>query len=150
MDDDSRQVPEEACWWRLRLRRNPETGYVYLIQTDGHDEPWAGYLEYYDGRDDWTFPYRWQTNVARKFEDIMASPDPYGFGPPIEHVRTIITGQIYYLDVLDVTPPHWPDVCVLDKYMWRKLTDDGWHPGPPDYDTSELVEIQGDLVRVVG
>jgi hypothetical protein len=120
--DDARTVPWEACWWRLRLRRNVD-GNVAITQVyipEGRTledfEPWAGHTDYFDGRNDWSWPYKAQTSFD----------EPKFDGPWIDCDRTIaIRPGSYYLDVLDTVPPD-----VSDTSRWTQLTRPGIHIHP--------------------
>jgi hypothetical protein len=124
VSNDDRKVPAHACWWRLRLRKNDD-GVVYMSQYhipedrlpwDGKWIPWSGHVDYFDGRNDWSWPFA-QTVTMETKSNPVASDYPE---------LMIITGQTYYLDVLDVTPPD-----STESSQWLQLTPpvDQAHPG---------------------
>ena len=116
---DRGPVPEEAQWWRHVLQPN-EDRIVYTMQLgvfdQGVEDIWAWDVEYYDGRDDWSFPYVYK----------IWQGTPRGFH------RWYIPNRLYVLDVLDFLPPGvqpWSDL-VLPNWQWEGLTDWGDHEHP--------------------
>ncbi|QNJ56899.1 hypothetical protein SEA_REINDEER_89 [Mycobacterium phage Reindeer] len=114
MNDDDRQVPHTACWWRLRLYRNAD-GFYYTQQlhvgedwTPDSHIPWSGHIDYYDGRNDWTWPYKAHIYVDEQI-------------PEIGRGRTVIPNRKYFLDILDVVPPHLPS-SYDPRQQWFRLT----------------------------
>lgn len=75
---DQRPLPGNACWWRLRLTESP-AGRLYEMWND---QGGALHIDYWDGQEDWSFPYAARV-YTKNYRD-------------------------YYLDVLDVCPPSWP------------------------------------------
>lgn len=113
-----RPIHKLACWWRLRLFPNPD-GHVYVQQIDIPDdwpagfEPWSGYIDYFDGRNDWSYPHR--VSVGNNWDEMDRK---YGGTP---HDRPYITFPTkFWLDVLDAFPPN--------GLHWEQLTTGPRHP----------------------
>lgn len=100
--DDDRDIPDNACWWRLRLAPNAE-GWTSVIQLDRHPGWWCGYVDYFDGRNDWSWPFG------------IAHHDEYPEDELIGRRPIRIYPAVHYLDILDVVPPH---------LGWYRLTRD--------------------------
>lgn len=121
--EDPRSLPSsELHWWRQRLTPN-EDGIYYVIYTDRVDVDsrygkeqweygvWAGYVDYFDGRDDWSFPYK------ARLEPIYESCDLDFRGAKISPIAGV------HLDVLAGVPPNFR--------TWRHLGRGIQHPDDP-------------------
>ncbi|WP_074354626.1 hypothetical protein [Mycobacteroides abscessus] len=119
--DDTRKKPTVVCWWRHELQEQAGTGYISITRlavdggTDWKD-PWAGSIEYFDGRDDWIFPY------AHRVTPKKSVIDRY----PVKLDIVEIVKERYFLDILDVA---WPG------HGWFRLGKNGIHH-PDDYKES--------------
>ncbi|MBB3752461.1 hypothetical protein FHT44_004973 [Mycolicibacterium sp. BK634] len=95
--DDDRPVPKDACWWSLLLEPN-EDGYFYVEQLHVPDNwdgrrPWSYSIEYFDGRNDWSWPFDVKIKPSELNEALQ------------DVLRPAIRSQRYFLRVLDVIPP---------------------------------------------
>jgi hypothetical protein len=112
-------IPEEVQWWRHVLSPN-DNGIMWTLRIGVGEfmspfKPWAWDIEYYDQRNDWSFPYAykmWEGRSKRVFK-------------PFESPK-------FVLDVLDILPPGiqpWSDL-VLPNWHWEAITDWGVHEHP--------------------
>jgi hypothetical protein len=115
--DDDRKVPRVACWWRLPLRANAD-GHVAVTQYhipddkipwDGQWMPWSGHIDYFDGRNDWSWPFAVKT--TNNFDEMDRE---YG------DIYKIIYPTRHYLNVLDMVPP---DAGLTSQ--WLQVTEPG-------------------------
>lgn len=126
--DDPRSLPcSELHWWRHKLKPNSDLIYhvtsVDLIEVDpkyGKESvdygAWSGYIDYFDGRNDWSFPYKLRYK-------------------PVYESREIRPGQFYTvpqlkgmgIDILSRTPPNFE--------TWSHLRRGVRHPDddPPSW-----------------
>lgn len=123
MNDDDRQVPYTACWWRLRLHPNEDglyyTEFLHVGEdwTPGSYVPWSGHIDYYDGRNDWSWPFDYRVNL--EYETL----DHWG------HDHTPIgLDKKCYLDVLDVVPPSLPTTHSPHTPWCRLTLGINYHP----------------------
>jgi hypothetical protein len=118
---DTRKKPTVICWWRRELQEQDGTNYIAISRlavdggTDWKDS-WAGSIEYFDGRDDWFFPY------AHRVSPTKSVIDKY----PVKLDIVEVSKRRYFLDILDVT---WPG------RGWFRLSKNGIHH-PDDYKES--------------
>jgi hypothetical protein len=116
--NDPRPVPNYARWWRLRLQPNRD-GIIHILRLDikGLADwnqrifpslmPWSGSVEFFDGRDDWSFPHDWAF-------DLIEDPTVW----PSRLIQSIF--QREYLDVLGT---YW--ALRVPYPEWEPLTDIG-------------------------
>ena len=106
---DDPRIDWDSRWWHLRLYPN-KAGIACTTQIDpswGERESWWSYIDYYDGHDDWSFPYAAEVISEIDTEDVYSNGL---FGVPYSRlpVKTLITQQRYYLNVLMSVPPGYP------------------------------------------
>ncbi|ATN94052.1 hypothetical protein J4U01_gp106 [Mycobacterium phage Kumao] len=109
---DPRTIPSEALWWRKRLypcREYPNYYYVMRADVPG----WAYSVEYFDGRNDWTFPYKVKVSENLNIDRFR--------NPEAPRIRD------YKIDILDVVPP------LSDPLgYWEPITQPGDFQHPED------------------
>ncbi|AEK10011.1 hypothetical protein FDH96_gp100 [Mycobacterium phage Rey] len=120
-------MPETACWWRLRLQPN-EDGYACVHQWHVGEDwtpekyiPWSGHIDYFDGRNDWSWPYKVETHVVYPHlkESYYQEIDWHSVRPG---------RPVYYLDVLDLVPPSLPSILDPNPVGFFKFSNSKWHP----------------------
>lgn len=125
VNNDDRPVPMDACWWTLRLGRGnvDEHGNVAVHRYDvppGEDfreySWWTATLDYFDGRNDWSWPFKTDFRMAEPRHQLAGYIQPT---------------LLWYVSVLDLIPPH----CTPDtKWMQASRPGDHYlpkHPEPP-------------------
>lgn len=117
---DDRPMPPGVCWWRLPLRPNADGN---CAVTQGHvpdpwDQktlPWLAHVDYFDGRDDWSWPFAHRLTPVPTLPTLLAQV----------WKEAHIAVHYYHLDVLDIMPP------AMDG-GWRQLTEFYDHRHPDD------------------
>lgn len=127
--NDDRTIPHNVCWWRLSLPKN-DAGHVAVTQYhipenklpwDGSWTPWSGHIDYFDDRNDWSWPFS-----ATLTNNHAEMDNKYGG----EYLITFPTK--FYLNVLDVLPPD-----VSETSRWLQVTEPGDRRLPTEQRLSE-------------
>lgn len=103
VDKDDREIPWDVCWWRLPLQPNAD-GYYAIYQIYAPFPPWAGHLDCFDGRNDWSWPFKAHLTEIPPVNEL-------------DSIYQIIYPTRQYLDVLDTVPPD-----VSPESRWFQLT----------------------------